>query len=308
MTTSGQPGSCPQCGGTERAQISPGFYECRNVRTVGVVPPHGPGNPTGTARPVQQVCGHRYQEGGQHTGGAVCHCGVFAVGVCQRCGTQICGVHGTHAGGQWVCGRHLEEDRASAEAQRNRALDDLRPKAMGALDRQLVAVFVDLERLRALVRATGVGRREERGVEIGSKKEVLSYGTGDWKQLLSGPGTLLSFLRFEGREVDLFFADDGRTYALGLGKEEQFPAGLGHANLPVYELPAALFEAAAEDIRQTMQRTQSLAMLQAVVDLPEPTSAPEPVAQPAAPATPPSSGAVEQPSRSRKRRWFGLNR
>jgi hypothetical protein len=305
VTTSSQPGRCPQCRGRERVQISPGFYECRSVRTVGVVPPHGPSNPTGTAWPVHQVCGHRYQEGGQHTGGAVCHCGVFAVGVCQRCGTQICGVHGIHAGGQWVCGRHLEEDRASAEAQRNRALDDLRPKAMGALDRQLAALRGDLERLRALVRATGVGRREERGVEIGHKREVLSYGSGEAKALLSGPGTLLSFLRFQGGEVDLFFADDGRTYALGLGNAQEFPAGMGYTNLPVSELPAALFEAAADEVRQTMERTQSLTMLQDVADLREPPSAPEPVAQP---ATPPSSGAVEQPSRSRKRRWFGLNR
>jgi hypothetical protein len=75
--------------------------------------------------PVYSVCNATYQEGAQ-SGGPMCACGTFAIGVCQECGEPRCGSCSVMAEGRRVCVTHVVErrDRALAEQERRRSAEE----------------------------------------------------------------------------------------------------------------------------------------------------------------------------------------
>lgn len=92
---------CPKCGGQQRRQLAPGYWECQtDVLIPGMVP-----SPTGALLPgpLNATCGHRYQEGGERVGDAQCYCGTFAIGTCKRCGRAVCGDHSLLWDGARLC-------------------------------------------------------------------------------------------------------------------------------------------------------------------------------------------------------------
>ena len=86
--------SCPSCGGTSRAMLSPGYFQCTSIITRR--DPTG-AHPSGAFGPAYQdfscQCGHRYQEGTGQAGQQACiEHALFAVGLCIRCRrTPVCG-------------------------------------------------------------------------------------------------------------------------------------------------------------------------------------------------------------------------
>lgn len=76
---------CPKCGSMDRVPIAPGFYECRN-------------SIFDTLSETTERCGTRYQ-GGQAELIGVCACGMAGIGICQVCGSPLCGHHAIRNGG-----------------------------------------------------------------------------------------------------------------------------------------------------------------------------------------------------------------
>lgn len=128
---------CPACGGTERVQIAPGYYECRTVVARPGPPPIHPALPV---QPVPGICGIRYQEG---TGGQAIpcrYCGLYSIGRCQRCGEPVCHDHvGSDRGQPVECvtcritaSQAATQRAAAEEAERRRNLPDLTPQQLVA--------------------------------------------------------------------------------------------------------------------------------------------------------------------------------
>lgn len=137
--------TCPSCGGSQRTELAPGFYECQ---TTVVATSPGPGYgapPTGQFGPqhitTTHPCGYRYQEGSSSSPGLACvaGCGRFAVGTCTSCGQPVCGLC-SPGNGPLLCPTHRAEKRAraderEAELARQKAAT---PEARAQRARQLV--------------------------------------------------------------------------------------------------------------------------------------------------------------------------
>jgi hypothetical protein len=114
--------TCPECGGGERRQIAPGYWECQSmVLTPGMVPlPNG----LLTPGPVDGTCGHCYHEGlpRSDAANAQCVCGTFAIGKCVRCGKGVCGHHSNFHSGSRLCIACIRAVRSEEDAMRNREI------------------------------------------------------------------------------------------------------------------------------------------------------------------------------------------
>lgn len=112
---------CPRCGGTERAQLAEGYFQCTSRVVVGEVPP-GVAGPAPVTRWGE--CGFRFQES-PRTEVPLCHvegCGMYSVGVCVACRQPICGAHMRQADGRTLCPTHaaqVQAAKAQAEQQRH---------------------------------------------------------------------------------------------------------------------------------------------------------------------------------------------
>lgn len=116
--------NCPQCGGSSRRPIAPGYWECTSTSTA-VVPTglhpsgiHGP-----TERYVEVGCAHRYQDGRDEASShaPVCECGTYAIGECAECDIPVCGDCSGLWGPRRLCSLCFEEQRSeqvAAESQR----------------------------------------------------------------------------------------------------------------------------------------------------------------------------------------------
>jgi hypothetical protein len=83
--------TCPKCGGYDRLELAPGWFECRSKIEVDYSAPV-PGGVYGYA----EQCGHRYQSPPYATSGPsapFCDCGVASVGLCVTCRKPFCGIH-----------------------------------------------------------------------------------------------------------------------------------------------------------------------------------------------------------------------
>jgi hypothetical protein len=105
--------SCPQCGGAQIRQITPGLFECASQIDASM-PPGMAGNPTWLH--ASRPCRHRFQIS---TPGAseLCACGRQSIGICQDCKQSLCGLHGTDIGA-FLCAECLQRREESAEAAR----------------------------------------------------------------------------------------------------------------------------------------------------------------------------------------------
>lgn len=105
--------SCPQCGGTDLRQITPGFFECVSQVQVGAIPPGVHGNRE--YMPVPGPCGHRFQVSspGQTE---LCSCGRDLIGACKDCGRRLCGLHGTREG-EFLCRDCIGRRKERAETK-----------------------------------------------------------------------------------------------------------------------------------------------------------------------------------------------
>jgi hypothetical protein len=108
-------GSCPECGGRQRREIAPGFFQCTSRRLTDVIPAGSFGNPTTV--PVDSECGHRYQEA-PASPAVQCACGMFAVAACVQCGEPLCGDHVVHRNDQVLCAEHARRDAERIAAER----------------------------------------------------------------------------------------------------------------------------------------------------------------------------------------------
>lgn len=111
--------SCPQCGGSARDEIAPGFWRCRSM--VQVSDPHDPHARQGY---VDRVCGAEYQEGPPPDQDAICGCRTFAIGYCADCAVPVCGVHSGLLDGVRVCGNCYQariDRQKAAELDASRA-------------------------------------------------------------------------------------------------------------------------------------------------------------------------------------------
>jgi hypothetical protein len=135
--------ACPNCGGTDRRAISPGFWECtslvyREIPT-GLHPSGKFGPPFQT---VAHPCGRRYQDGAPGGTGTLCQtCTVFAIGICADCGNPQCGNCGRHYRGAFLCAQcrqaraaaeQAAAQEAAAEAARKKAADKAAAEAAAA--------------------------------------------------------------------------------------------------------------------------------------------------------------------------------
>lgn len=141
-------GPCPKCGGRERRLLAPGYFECMSRVLRDVVPPAPPGVLGDVlGRPLYGPCGYRYQAGPQSADGRACECGMFAVGECQACGKAVCGQHGAHSHGRFVCVAHIREAEAEASASAEQRQRAERAAIRESLDRALVTASDSFERL-----------------------------------------------------------------------------------------------------------------------------------------------------------------
>lgn len=115
--------ACPQCGGSDRHLIAPGYWERDSLITVRSVRP-AVGSVSDVIPHVEtQRCGHRYHEGmGSTSDAPVCACGTFAVGRCMRCGNGVCGDHSSLGTDQkrycGACLAAIAREKAAAEQAR----------------------------------------------------------------------------------------------------------------------------------------------------------------------------------------------
>ena len=108
--------TCPRCGGATAKQLAPGYFECESTWD-------------------EDVCGHRYQEGGAALGenSPICHCGTFAIGKCAECGIWVCGAHSSISteGEQRLCSEHYQaalRRQYAAEEERRRPIREERER------------------------------------------------------------------------------------------------------------------------------------------------------------------------------------
>ena len=132
---------CPDCKGSSRTAIAPGYWQCTTLVWCDATqwgpmpgtPPHlGIMGPVPAA--VQQPCGRRYHEAG---GGnevdvnASCACGIFAIGRCADCGDFVCGEpkHSALYEGRLTCRADIGRRQQEAAQARQRAADDAARRA-----------------------------------------------------------------------------------------------------------------------------------------------------------------------------------
>lgn len=113
---------CPNCGGSNVYEISPGYWQCRSYITQEWVDqeadfnlPLGPPNAfamRSVRRQSSRPCGQEFQTHPPHAPlMQVCRCGLFAVGVCSECKSPTCGRHG-QAAANFVCAWCIEDEMA----------------------------------------------------------------------------------------------------------------------------------------------------------------------------------------------------
>lgn len=113
--------SCPQCGGSDLRQITPGFFECVSQVQVGAIPPGVHGNRE--YLPVPGPCGHRFQVGGGSGQAEPCACGRDSIGACRDCNRRLCGLHGTD-GGEFLCAGCIGKRQDRAEQERHERFEE----------------------------------------------------------------------------------------------------------------------------------------------------------------------------------------
>ena len=105
----------------------------------------------------QRECGHRYQEGSAQTATSpLCACGMFAVGVCQRCGKPLCGVHGALHGDGFtcsVCQRYIDDEVAAREFELSAPQRELDKEQQETDDRAEALRVQKIESTRARIAA-----------------------------------------------------------------------------------------------------------------------------------------------------------
>jgi hypothetical protein len=132
--------TCPNCGGTQVRQITPGFFECESRVLVGVVPLEVSGQPAPI--PDYRICGRRFQAG-KTAETPLCACGRYSIGRCSDCARPLCGEHGT-ANSPFLCDECVT--RRATAARRQHAITDLETaRAAGAdakSDRERICVAI----------------------------------------------------------------------------------------------------------------------------------------------------------------------
>ena len=151
------PGTCPRCGGRQRLQIAPGFFECTTEAHVGMAP--GPGRGV----PIFRACGEQYQDGSGAVN-ALCKCGLGAIGRCKRCSTAVCGRHSHMIAEELLCADHAAAARTAHEKGRAR-----QAQAKAAADRQAAEQYE--AGLQAVV--PGFPTRECTGTVLAASLEKL---------------------------------------------------------------------------------------------------------------------------------------
>ena len=201
---------CPDCKGSSRIAIAPGYWQCTTlIRRF--VPHWGPMPGTspelGIMGPVlaagQRSCGRRYQEEGGRNEvdvNASCVCGMFAIGRCADCGVFVCGEHGGLSEGRLTCtadiGRRRQEAVESADQERTTAVTRSVAVGKDAIERWLLAQTIDLSRrsfsnidaqqvateyIRALIRQAAGARAVD---TEGNDATTWSVNTADLTQWL----------------------------------------------------------------------------------------------------------------------------
>jgi hypothetical protein len=165
--------TCPRCGGSAHALVSPGVAECRS----GVSLPTG-AHPSGAhgATHMATMCGQRYQVPNNATGEvALCSCGMQSVGACTSCGRSVCLDDLGRFDGRVLCREHYQEiiQKQAADAKLadtdafaalQSSLSRVTRSAVAAspdliLEHRVTGAHGDLEGLtQAQVRALAVGR------------------------------------------------------------------------------------------------------------------------------------------------------
>jgi len=107
------PPECPQCGGSDLRQITPGFFECLTQVQVGAIPPGAHGNRE--YLPVPGPFRHRFQVGSGNT--EPCFCGRDSIGTCKDCARRFCGLHGSSEG-EFLCESCVRQRSAKVETAR----------------------------------------------------------------------------------------------------------------------------------------------------------------------------------------------
>jgi hypothetical protein len=152
--------ACPKCGGSSRRQVAPGAFECTSVvTTMRLLPAPGPGHGPVDLEPraVDQVCGHRYQEGTPAMAANLpkCWCGVFAIAECTECGSALCGDHIQRAGGRVYCKDHVGAARSERAAQ---AQSSATETLSGKLRAAMAGIGDPVERVLSLAASTASDR------------------------------------------------------------------------------------------------------------------------------------------------------
>lgn len=141
---------CPRCGGDQRTQLAPGFFEC-TTESMRMVPSGAPPGRGDSMRPIYERCGHRYQEGSV-SHGLLCSCGMLAVGVCPRCSSTYCGRHmGVLIDRQQLCescAAEVQREAEDAAAQAHEAQLAAMPEATPAAIRTRLENGGRLDELR----------------------------------------------------------------------------------------------------------------------------------------------------------------
>lgn len=108
-------GTCPECGGSSREPIAPGYWQCTSVirePAVTVVTDLATGGPRPITTVGERICRAQYQEGAMNVE-AVCRCGTFAVGLCAECREPVCGIHSSMIDDRRLCDGHASAARAA---------------------------------------------------------------------------------------------------------------------------------------------------------------------------------------------------
>lgn len=95
----GESMACPNCGGSSRTLVAPGFFRCDSDK----FSPYADGQ--GRIVGDYTRCRQEYHETSHETLRTICRCGTFAVRQCARCSCSLCGDHGVldEILDAWVC-------------------------------------------------------------------------------------------------------------------------------------------------------------------------------------------------------------
>ncbi len=112
--------ACPQCRGTSRQELAPGYFHCTSAIDTRLPGPAQYGQPGPPVVVNTRICGNTYQEAAPGLNQpAVCGCGTFAIGLCLDCDRPVCGSCSAMVDNSRVCQACLPaaQQRASAAAQ-----------------------------------------------------------------------------------------------------------------------------------------------------------------------------------------------